>query len=294
VTTEYFLQRRVLNPQESLPIGESDYDQIALARRTLVDAFAFEQKFDLLKENFIGFELAATEWSLRATVESDYSYGSISGVMQEANRHVVNLLAAARAYIDQVKQDFKHLDLSPSFGQQSASKLSEAYDASHQYRVMEALRNYAQHFSQPVHSFSGNSSRLADDWGHAISVRALKSQLAEDKTFKKRVLAEVEGFIDLRDAGRGYIEALSGVHLHLRAIVEPQVEAARDLIDRWIGQYLVVNESALGLYAHKSVDGKDDPAPVLLMVEWDDVRRAFVAKSKSPIRLRSTPSPKKA
>jgi hypothetical protein len=285
-TPRYFLRRRVIHPQEDLTIQEVDYLELRSARSTLVDAFSFEQKFDLLRENFIALELAATEWSLRATIESNYSYGTISSVMQQASRHLMNLLSSARAYDDQVRQDFKHLDLSPPFGEQVKRKLSEQYDLSADYRLMAALRNYVQHHAPPVHSFSGNSARKSDDWAHAVSIRALKSQLSEDKTFKPKVLAEMPAQVDLRSAARAYVNALSVVHIDLRKVVQPQIDLARETVRQWTERYLANgNDSAIGLYAHRSLTGADDPSPILLLLDWDDVRVSLKEKGSTPIFL---------
>jgi hypothetical protein len=286
MTTSFFLRRQVIDPQKPLAIQESDYFQLQAARSTLVDAFSFEQKFDLLKENFVAFEIAATEWSLRATIEFNYSYGAISSVMQEASRHVMNLLTAARAYVDQVQQDFKHLALSPSFGEQAKQKLSEQYDSSVDYRLMEALRNYVQHCGQSVHSFSGNIAGKRADWAHAVSLRTLKAQLSEDKSFKPEVLAEMPAYVDVRVASRAYVHALSIVHLALRQVIEREVDSARGAVQLWTQRYLENgNDSAVGLYAHKSAAGADDPLPVLLLLDWDDVRLSLVNKNGAPVLL---------
>jgi hypothetical protein len=286
MTTSFFLRRRVIHPQKPLTIQELDHLQLLAARSTLVDAFSFEQKFDLLKENFVAFEMAATEWSLRATIDFNYSYGAISSVVQEASRHIMNLLTAARAYVDQVKQDFKHIPLNPSFGEQAKQKLSEQYDSSADYRLMEALRNYVQHFGQSVHSFSGNMTGKAPDWAHAVSLRTLKSQLSEDKSFKPEVLAEMPAYVDLRVASRAYMHALSVVHLALRQVIEKDVDRARSAVQHWTQLYLENgNDSAVGLYAHKSVAGADDPLPVPLLLDWDDVRLCLVEKSSAPVVL---------
>jgi hypothetical protein len=286
VTPSHYLARNVLAGSPQLAISESEYVALSHARRTLTDALAFEQKFELLLANYLALELAATEWSLRAKVEHQFSYSVLSEVFRDANRHIVNLLSGAKAYIDQVKQDFAHLTINPSFETSAAKRLSAEYDSAKEYRFMEALRNHIQHRNPPVHKITkGNQRASANDWVDSLSIRADRTNLEEDGKFKGTVLEEMDAEVDLRLSARSYIASLSACHVDLRRLVTSEVDAARTLIRKWIEQYAEISsEGVIGLHAYRSEDGEVKDS-VLLMLDWDDVRRDLAEKNRFAISL---------
>jgi len=104
-----------------VPITPERYSALCSARSTLIDAGAFEQRYEILLGNYIAFETFCAEWSLRSDIEMDHRYETWAMVILEGNRHVMNLLSAARSYADHVVRDFQHLSLSPSFKDQATS-----------------------------------------------------------------------------------------------------------------------------------------------------------------------------
>ncbi len=88
-----------------------------------------------------------------------------------------------RAYADQVVQDFKCLELTPSFGEVAKSELKEAFSRSSDYRFMCSLRNHVQHKATAVHGFTANDdgARDANGWVETVSFYANKVTLRADK-----------------------------------------------------------------------------------------------------------------
>jgi|JI9StandDraft_2_1071091.scaffolds.fasta_scaffold34113_2 hypothetical protein len=287
---KFFLRRRVLDPQKSFEISQEKYKALADARTTLVDAFAFEQKFELLLGNYRDLELAAAKWALARVIETLNTYSQFGTIMTEANRLVVNLLSTARLYGDQVKRAFSNLKLDRTFKTIATERLATAYDSSFDYRFLEALRNHVQHRSTPVHSMGARELLRAttDGWADSFTLWANRDILEEEGDFKAQVLQEMPAKVDLRDAVRKYVTQLGEAHLELRAQVAPTVQAARTLVDEEITRYQVESGmSAVGLCACIEVDSDySDWVPVFL--EWDDVRMELVAKNQG-IRIEVRP-----
>ena len=57
------LEQRILDRHAVLEISEAEFATLATAKKTLVDALAFEQKFELLLGNYLDFETGATRLS---------------------------------------------------------------------------------------------------------------------------------------------------------------------------------------------------------------------------------------
>lgn len=274
------LEQRIIDSRTSLEISQEEFESLVHARKTLTDALAFEQRFELLLGNYLDFEVTATRLSLSALAGDDYStYLPGAAALLEANRLLMNFMTAARAYIDQVKQDFKHLTLNTPFGDQADTLLSAEYDDSLDYRLMEALRNHAQHKGMPAHGYTAS-----DNLHETLSFNCMKEQLANLGGFKASVLKQIPKQVDLRGAARRYVECFSRVHIALRAQVSLFVDKARKAVDDAINRFKSINDGkALGLHAHRVVSGKEEW--IGLMVEWDDVRRHLARKNSRELRF---------
>ena len=230
-------------------------------------------------------ELSLTELCLRSTIEPQYGYPDIAATVQESNRHIGNLLTAARSYIDQVLQDFKMVLLSPSFGKSAKALLSAEYDRSLEYRFMEALRNYTQHRAFPATGFSG-SWVLDDDpnaWAENLTISADKRNVFEDEKFKTKFLDGLPERVDLRRYCREYVRGLGNAHMAMRKLVEPAVTQSRALIDDTILKYEGSdNHPTVGLTARKLGEAPED---VAILTNWDDVRTMLVQKNCRPVDL---------
>lgn len=274
------LEQRIIDPHAVVHITNAEFNALAAARKVLIDALSFEQRYELLLGNYLDFEVGATRMSLEAVAGLDYrTYLAGAKALLEANRLLMNLMTASRTYIDQVKQDFKGVGLDQGFGSAACKLLSVEYDASFNYRFMEALRNHAQHRGMPAHGYSSNG-----DLHGALTFRCMKHELIEAGDFKKSVLEEMPSQVDLRNAARRYVECLSSVHVALRVLVRPFIEQARRDVEAAIVRYRVENNGqALGLHAYRSVNGAEQW--VGLMVEWDDVRVHLTQKNDDKLHF---------
>lgn len=284
----FWLRRAAMGPQAMVPIDADRYAALCRARTTFIDAGAFEQRYEILLGNHLALEQFCAEWSLRGEVEMDHRYETGARVILEANRHVMNLLSAARSYADHVVRDFDHLGLSPAFKDQAETLMSEAYDRSLPYRIVCALRNYVQHRATPVH---GTTSHMKSKcWADALSIYCDRKMLKEEGKFKASVLAEMEDLTDLKLVAREYMHGVSGVHVELRKRVDGHCREARRLHEEAIAEFVAAQGEpepgtpGIGLTVCREVEGKFiDAHPILLA--WDDVRRLLAGKNRYAYKL---------
>lgn len=286
MSAKYILEQDYLEPHLQLEITEDLFKNFARARKVLSNALAFEQRYEQVLGNFISMELAFSEFGLRAKVEHRHGYPEFAEALRDANRHIANLLTAMRSYADQVVGDFKVLDIEPSFGARAEKELNDAYDGSLGYRFMCALRNHVQHKATAVHGFEGAGSDEFPDsngWVETIRFTVLKSELAADSKFKKKLLSELSEKTDVRRSARQGVHALGKAHLALRVMVADEVAQARASVQHAIDTYLGAgSQSASGLVARKV---GDKASTVPLFLNWDDVRLELVAKNDYPPQI---------
>lgn len=285
MSAEYILEQLILGERLQIRISEERYKELARARAILSEALTFEQRYDLLLGNFIAMEMALTEVCLRAKVEPRFGYSDSAQILEIANRHVVNLLTAMRGYADQVLQDFKSLATEPTFGSLAKIELAKVFDHSPEYRFMCALRNHVQHKASAVHGFEGNKDRDGDAncWVEAVKFTVNKATLAEDKSFKARLLNEQPEKIDVRRLARRSMREVGVAHVALRKVSEEQVVQARSTVESAISDYKKAGaESVVGLGVRCVGDAHSN---VPLLLDWDDVRRQLVGKNFSPPEL---------
>lgn len=279
----YCIKQAILGHSKVVQITEAEFHALEHARAVLTEALDFEQRYELLVGNFIAMEMACTDLSLRSTIERQFAYSELAKTLQAANRNFVNVLTAAKSYVDQVKQDFKRLSLSPCFKVEAEQVLSKQYDECLEYRFMEALRNHTQHHALPVTGFNGGVAvHGANDWAERLQLTVKKKELFANKKFKKTLLDGLPEIIDVRAMCREYVRRLGVAHIALRALVEPHIAAARKLIDAAISDYGRDGHPTIGLCAGKSDDGE---GRVSLFVDWDDVRVQLAQKNSYPADL---------
>lgn len=183
-----------------------------------------EEKFDFVVENLAALERAVLEAADLckiapiATVEFQINKSDI-------NRHVANLVALGRMFIE---QSLVHVDKLNGLAGCTLFDLAEArtrqYDARLGYQLFEELRNYMLHRGSAVHYVEYETGKEYDAEGamtlrHEVSVYTSAAQLAEDRKFKKRVSAQLEAIGDRHDLiamARDYVAGLWDAQLEYR------------------------------------------------------------------------------
>jgi hypothetical protein len=261
-------------------ITSREFDDLVSSRQVLADALDFEQRYEVLLTSYLDFEVGATRMSLEAIAGLDYqTYTQAARSLLEANRLLLNLMTAARAYLDQVGRDFRNTPEADTFRTYIEERTSTEYDKAFEYRFMEALRNHAQHRGLPAHGYTA-----AGEIHDALSFQCMKHELVKAGGFKTKILAEMPNQVNLREAAKRYVEGISNVHVALRTCLTHRIGEARADIEAAIQRYRDASGgNTLGLCARRILNGIE--TSVGLMVEWDDFRVHLARKNRYALRM---------
>lgn len=286
---KYLLRKDVLDEVPEIEISKEKYSEYKTARKVLSNCLAIEEKYEILLSNYLEFEKQILDTTTSFMVREYLDYSDFFDVRLGLNIRVVNLLTAARLYVDQLNLNVRECVPEITDADQTVKELfSKEYDENFEYRFMEALRNYVQHRGIPIHWTSLNAKRiLQDDAGffeYSLELASQRSYLKEGK-FKKKVLEELDEKIDLKAAARRYIESISNVHDSVRQIIEQAVSSARALLEDAHQIYSkIYNGNTTSLIACiYSEDQQVESVPLLL--EWDDIRMKLQQRNRKMINL---------
>ncbi|MDP1786147.1 hypothetical protein [Nitrosomonas sp.] len=280
---KYQLTLAILDPHQELEIDKERFDFLKRARHTLIEALALEEKYEILISNYLELEQQIVRQAVVAQVRTQSDYSEFFEFRMIFNVALVNLLTAARLYVDQFPRHVRDCLADESQLALAKSWLNQAYDSAFEYRFMEALRNHVQHNGVPLHWWSVGSKRT--DKGlreFSVSLCAEKKHLAEDTEFKKTVLAECDEKVDLLFAARVYMQSLSEVHSKARDAISNSVAIARLAVqeeqDRYQSSSSGTEDRLLGLEA-QAVENDRIIERVPLLLQWDDVRKKLQMKN---------------
>jgi hypothetical protein len=227
--------------------------------------------------NYIDLENESLRISILHMVRSHLQYVDFFDARLVLNRRLMNLLASVRLYTDRLTAHCSACSPADSrIKQRVELLLSTEYENNSDYRFMEALRNYTQHYGTPVHQVMfGGRLTTPDVKGlleFSSSFSADKKLIASDGHFERQVLDEMPDKVDLISASRGYIEALSSIHNNVRQMLSKSINEARSLIQAAIDDYRAIyTKDIVGLSAYV-FDGKTRIDEILLLLKWDDIR----------------------
>lgn len=280
---KYQLTLGILGPRQELEIDKERFNFLKQARHTLLEAFALEEKYEILVSNYLELEQQIVRQAVVAQVRTQSDYSEYFEFRMVFNVALVNLLTAARLYVDQFPRHVRDCLADKSQLAHAKSWLNQAYDSTFEYRFMEALRNHVQHNGIPLHWWSIGSQRTDEGLREfSVSLCAEKKHLAEDMEFKKTVLTEGDEKVDLLIATRVYMQSLSEVHSKARDAISKAVAVARLAIQEEQARYQSsssgAEDSLLGLEAQATENGTIvDRVPLFL--KWDDVRKKLQTKN---------------
>lgn len=245
----YEIKQLVFCSPGSIEIDEEQYKRIKSAILSLFELLFYEEKLDLVIENFQEYESELLLIASRDMVFKDADYFSMSRERNTVSRRIVNLLSTCKMYMDQSIQHINNI-----FGENSKEsellrlEITSQYDNNFSYRVMEALRNYTQHRGFPIQSMTFSSEWLEAEIEenhrllHTVIPKINVSELAEDGKFKRTVLDEIRSIsindeFDIRPFIRNYIEGIGNIHEKVRDEIRPNVEIWENIISNVIVMY---------------------------------------------------------
>jgi hypothetical protein len=274
---EYILKQSTFGQCPILPIDSQKFLRIKDSRQILLESMATEEEYEMVIRNIVELEKESVSASVLSMVRDYRSHLDFFDARLALNIRFMNLLTSVRLYIDRLLPHCRVCSHNSSDVEEELKILIHAiYDKNFDYRFMEELRNHVQHHGAPVHLMSyGSRWTSLDDKGlmeYALRLFAEKSILALDRKFNKNILNEMPGKVELISSSRGYIEALSLIHVSLRQMISSSVGDARAVIQRALNDYKAIsNKDVIGLVACV-YDGntKIEEVPILLI--WDDIR----------------------
>jgi hypothetical protein len=219
-----------------IEITKARFDEIGLARQQVLVGLYLEEKFDMILENYaeIGRELLSI--ALRESLFRNFEQGNID--RRVVNRRLMNLLATARLYVDHY--NFADVDVIPNLCTESRGIKSAEYDSSPAYRIMESLRNYAQHRDVLIANITYHSDRETDPallrWTIAISIDYERLRVDQEFNLKEGTLQELEplrdeqGRVNAMPIVREYVQSLGRVHERIRSTIADALSAADSVL----------------------------------------------------------------
>jgi hypothetical protein len=228
--TRRYILASMLQSSKRIDISKGDYDALVKAVDCLLHRTDAEEIFDSIIENYLEFEEYILREALRSMV-SRRRHDNIS--WQEPRnttaRRLSNFLSSTRLYITTIETHAAAIVGDQAGGDQIKSAIRGQFESSQSYRIMDALRNYAQHAALAVHSFTISMSRTPDleFSDHRFEPAVKVAALAADKQFKRETLKEIENgppSLELKPMVREYVESLSKIHHGFRELTDGRVD----------------------------------------------------------------------
>ncbi len=245
----YEIARLVDACDQLVELSRAQFEDAWSAKKKLVLALDVEDKLELVLGNYAEFEQELLGLMVHFSLFTNFDWSSRMADFLTINRRLMNLLSACRLYVDQVKHVFGAIygDTSVQYCQ-ICNAFSTEYDAQIAYRVLDAIRNQAQHRMLPVHHLSygwemeGEAGNRRDKLilTPSLSVARIK----EEGNFKASVLRELEHgdeLVDLKPLVREYVASIGRVHQALRNLMKGD-------IDLWEGILAQVKERFRSVY----------------------------------------------
>lgn len=269
---KYVITRLVLGSGAVNEIGlsETEFNTLKAARIGLRQAHSVEEKFDIVMEDYVELETDLLCQTTRNVFFLAEQLGnSMTAFRFRLNRRLLHLLASGRMYLDQTCHD-----LSMLFGS-SLEEVTNFHQArSHEYdnvnvfgyRMCEALRNFSQHQSLPIHQISYPLSRQEDGiCNHTIEFSLNVEEMKRAGTLKAKIAKELialgQEYIPLKPLIREYISSLGNIHRKVREILAPAIrtweEGSRKAVERFCAEFGNDDIRLLAIACIRLEDGRE-------------------------------------
>lgn len=247
----YRLRRAVLDPSSDVEIGPEHYQRALAAWKSLAQVARVEESWESLIQNYLEWETEVLTAAVQSMVKPRAT--DFHDMRLAFARRLANLLQSCRAYLDHTPHRLTAMTVD-GLPETFAALRSKAKNEHLTFRFMQALRNHAQHYGVPLHSFSIGSAWTGDfndgpeSAGlarYSVAPKISISSLREDKSFSKSVLKEVDNGTDNLDVmtfTRGYLEALGEIHESVRTQLQTHVGNWKREIRDTIARYAEANE----------------------------------------------------
>ena len=281
---QYILEVVGLGQCPEIEISKEKFLELKSAKRTLREAFACEEKYEIVIHNYIELEKELSGLTIADIGRSRSGYSDFFNYELTSNIKTANLLSSARLYTDSLPKNISTCLQDSNSIKQIEGFLGEEYKNNLYYRFISVLRNHVQHNNLPTHRISIGKRRTEDKLlEHYSNFSVEKKILLEDKHIKRKVLDEMEEKIDLILAIRHYIESISKIHIQARELVKSKVTEARDSIESAINKYkgvdTITKESPGGLSVINRSKENEIIEEFSVSLDWDNIRLNLIKKN---------------
>lgn len=284
---DFFLRMEVYGGHPAVEISVDEYQNLVRSKRALVSALDIEKKYDIFLTNYEEFEKELVSLSLESIVGRAQSYDDVFESTRRVSHRIANLLSSGRMYIDHSKHDIKSCMKDGEAASAFAKQLQlDHFDGNRYYRFVEAVRNYSQHRSLPVHWIIDNQNaelngEVKTGFRYTLDIYSDKDILRSDKKFKRTVLDEFDQQIDLKLALREYVSALSEINEAIRSHVRNDLDHAVEDIKSAQNHYeSIAGEcSEVSLFAVHASEGQLIER-VPLNLKWEPSRHRLISTNK--------------
>jgi hypothetical protein len=218
-----------LSAEAEIELSRSEYDLLIEAVDKLLECLDAEEKFDCLLENYRDLETYMISQAFESMFSRIEDGVDFQAPRNTTARKLSNFLSSVRLYQDTVGRHAKSITKDETVATSIHAAMSNQFDTSLSYRVLDAMRNHAQHHALPVHGFS-RGSRWVEDRSysdHEFQPVVNVKELARNPDFKKTTLDEIISGpeeLKLKPMIRDYIESLSTIHEDFRAKTQSTVD----------------------------------------------------------------------
>ncbi|WP_259753452.1 hypothetical protein [Pseudomonas sp. GCEP-101] len=286
---QHYLKIAALGKFPKLKITPIEYNSIIRAREILTAALEVEEKYDLVIGNFLDLEKELLNLTIEKVVDHRFDYSRAYTLTSTLNRRISNFILSGKNYTELIASKASKCTKNKEETENTITQLTNKhYDENLDYRLMEALRNHISHSGAAIHQIQNPDGWITNDKNEAthlvfnIGIYALKERLSSNAGFKAAVLKELPEKVDLKRASRHYIGAISNIQEEVRKITKPSIEDARATIEKFIDAYKEINNGeafAVGAYQPGTI--KENKKPIILLLDWDDVRIGLQKKNTS-------------
>lgn len=213
MATRYFLLQMIEGSDSRVEIEREVHLELLKASNQFEHVLSVEDKYDVTIQNYLEFETSIAQEAVRELIDPG-PRGRFDQLRRLFARRLSNVLSSARLYLDTLKHHSREVLASDParLGRIEAAPRAQ-YDGCLEYRIAEALRNYAQHRALPVHGLIGPSTEITRSTQRDFFVEPYldPDELRQDGYFKVQVLKELPGdggIVKLKPILRAYVDAL--------------------------------------------------------------------------------------
>lgn len=241
----YIIKSAGLGNSSEIEIDSQIYDELKQSKACLIAQFQFEEKFDIILENYKDFESERFLISLDVELFSHKNAPYLYTRRRNLIRRIMNILTSIKLYLDvisSIEKEKKYYDDLKKY-------ISFLYDESFDYRLMEGIRNHVQHKGSPFTTLQ-HSRRLDRKPGAffriSTSVYLEVDELLNDKKIKaplKKELLEIDRkLIEINKSISTYIGCIYKIHSYWRELNIQQHNKSEKIYLKYLEQYRKLNK----------------------------------------------------